>query len=147
MCPELVIKSIKDLDEKELFYTDYLTHYKQAHSKGNIVRQITDEIDLIHKTKELSNIEKTDEGVASIKVRSVVILELLTKMQLGTAHNDLSKICRLIAFLTGNSYNSIYNDMKKGVNFSNFHSQQIDEANEILKSLNTSISIRKTKQY
>ena len=87
------------------------------------------------------------DTAASIKVRSVVILELLRKMQLGTAHNDLTKICKLIAFLTGNSYNSIYNELQKGVYFSNFHSRQIDKANKILEELNALISIDKNKQY
>ena len=91
--------------------------------------------------------EKDNTDVASIKVRSVIILELLKKMQLGTAHNDLTKICKLIAFLTGNSYNSIYNEIQKGVYFSNFHGKQIAEANKILSELNASISIDKDKQY
>jgi len=145
---------IPDLDKRELYYTDYLTRFKQAKSKGNILQQINDEIELIKRTKELSSIEKpatvTDKentDVASIKVRSVVIFELLKKIQLGTAHNDLTKICKLIAFLTGNSYNNIYNEIQKGVNFSKFHSKQIDEANKILAELNASISIDKNKQY
>jgi hypothetical protein len=91
--------------------------------------------------------EQDNTDVASIKVRSVVILEVLRKMQLGTAHNDLTKICKLIAFLTGNSYNSIYNEMQKGVYFSNFHGKQIDEANKILSELNALTSIDKNKQY
>jgi len=85
--------------------------------------------------------------VASIKLRSVIILELLKKMQLGAAHNDLTKIGKLIAFLTGNSYNSIYNEIQKGICFSNFHSKQIAEANKILSELNASISIDKNKEY
>jgi len=68
-------------------------------------------------------------------------------MQLGAAHNDLTKICKLIAFLTGNSYNSIYNETQKGIYFSKFHSKQIDEVNKILKELNVSISIDINKQY
>jgi hypothetical protein len=85
--------------------------------------------------------------VASVKVRSVVILELLKKLQLGAANNDLTKICKLIAFLTGNSYNSIYNELQKGIYFSKFHGKQIDEANKILAELNSSISIYKDRQY
>ena len=91
--------------------------------------------------------EKDNTDVASIKVRSVIILELLKNMQLGAAHNDLTKICKLIAFLTGNSYNSIYNEIQKGVFFSKYHSKQIDEANKILAELNASIAINKNKQY
>lgn len=138
---------IKDLNQRELFYADFLTHYKQANNKGNIVQQISDEIDLIHITKELSIEEKDPTNTASIKVRSVVILELLKKMQLGAANNDLTKICKLISFLTGNSYNSIYNELQKGIFFSGFHSKQISEANKILEELNTSISIDKNRQY
>ena len=70
-----------------------------------------------------------------------MILEMLKQMQLGTAHNDLSKICKLIAFFTGNSYNSIYNEAQKGIYFTKFHSKQIGEANKILEELNASISI------
>ena len=91
--------------------------------------------------------EKESTDTASVKVRSVIILEMLKQMQLGAAHNDLTKICKLIAFVTGNSYNSIYNEMQKGVYFSNFHGKQIDEANKIFKELNASISIDKNKQY
>lgn len=84
---------------------------------------------------------------ASIKVRAAVILEMLKEMQLGVAHNDLTKICKLIAFLTGNSYKSIYNEVQKGVHFSSFHSKQIDEVNKILEELNASISIDKGGRY
>jgi hypothetical protein len=146
---------IPDLDKRELYYTDYLTRFKQAKSKGNILQQINDEIALIKRTKELSNTEKPaattaekeNADVASIKVRSAVILELLKKLQLGKAQNDLTKICKLIAFLTGNSYDRIYNELQKGIYFSKFHGKQIDEANKILAELNTSISIDKDKQY
>jgi hypothetical protein len=91
--------------------------------------------------------QKGNSDVASIKVRTVVILEILKQIQLGTAHNDLTKICKLVAFLTGNSYNSIYNETQKGIYFSKFHCKQIDEANKILKELNVSISIDINKQY
>ncbi|MDR1756997.1 MAG: hypothetical protein LBR65_08615 [Culturomica sp.] len=102
-------------------------------------------IQLLQQPTETS--EKDHQDVASIKVRSVIILELLNKLQLGTAYNDLSKICKLIAFLIGNSYNNIYNQLQKGIYFCQFHTKQIDEANKILSDLNTSISIDKNKQY
>jgi hypothetical protein len=111
----------------------------------NIHSIIERKIQLLQQPQEIS--EKNNPDAASIKVRSVVILEMLKQMQLGTAHNDLTKICKLIAFLTGNSYNSIYNELQKGVYFSNFHSKQIDKANKILAELNASISIDKNKQY
>ncbi len=84
--------------------------------------------------------------VASIKVRSIVILELSKKLQLGTAYNNLTNICKLIAFLTGNSYNNIHNELQKGVFFSNYHKKEIDKSNKILAELNASISIDKNKK-
>jgi hypothetical protein len=104
-------------------------------------------IQILQQPDTASTTEKENADVASIKVRSIVILELLKKLQLGTAHNDLTKICRLIAFLTGNSYNSIHNELQKGVFFSNYHKKEIDEANKILAELNILISIDKDKQY
>lgn len=151
---KIIAENNPNLNEKELFYTDYLTRYKQAKNKGNIIQQIEDEIALIKKKKELANpIEKEEtkfqdtQNTASLKVRSVVILELLRAMKCGKANNDLSNICRLIAFLTGNSYNSIYNDLQKGVILKGIHSKDIQEANQLLSSLNISISIEKDNQY
>jgi len=91
--------------------------------------------------------EKDNTEVASNKVRSVVILELLKKVQLGPAQNDLSKICKLIAFITGSSYVSIYKELQKGIFFSHFHKTQIEEINKILGDLNSSISIDMDKKY
>ena len=137
-----------DLNEKELFYADYLTRYKQAQNKGNIIQQIEDEINLIRKKKELtfpleidsdSKIRDT-QNIASLKVRSVVILEILKAMKCGKANNDLTDICKLIAFLTGNSYKSIYNDLQKGITLKGTHTQDIQEVNQLLSNLNISIS-------
>jgi hypothetical protein len=146
---------ISDLNQRELFYIDSLTHCKQVQNEGNILQQISDEISLIQRKKELSGIEnqvreiaeECDSDTACIKIRSVVILELLKKLQLGTAHNDLTKICKLIAFLTGSSYHKIYNELQKGICFSKFHNKQIDDINKILKELNASISIDKSVSY
>lgn len=97
---------ITDLNERELFYTNYMTRYKQAKSKGNIVQQISDEISLIQRSRELSvtaGAEASTDTQATKgtnKVKTVVIYELLKKLDKGKSHNDISKICRLIAYLT-----------------------------------------------
>jgi len=122
-------------------YALHKKHYPQD-TCGIIERKIK----LLELTEQATP-EKDNTEVASIKVRSVVMLELLKKTQLGTAHNDLTKICKLIAFVTGNSYNSIYNELQKGICFTKFHGKQIDEANSILKELNALIAIDKNKQY
>ena len=127
-----------------LHVVNYALHKK--HYPQDICGIVERKIKLLELTEQGAT-EKESTDTASIKVRSVIILEMLKQMQLGAAHNDLTKICKLIAFVTGNSYNSIYNEMQKGVYFSNFHSKQLDEANKIFKELNASISIDKDKQY
>ena len=139
---------IKDLDERELFYTDYFTRYRQARHKGNLLQQISDEIDLIKRTKELSTTDTDNNpNAANLKLRCVLIVEMLNQMQLGKAHNDLTKISKLAALLTGSSYHNIYNQMQKGITFSNYHQKQIEETNQILTDLNLPFTIDKAKQY
>ena len=142
-----VADQITDLNEQELFYIGYLAHYKQARHKGNIVEQIQDQIEFIKRKKELTTIEKDTTDSASMKVKSVVILELLKALQLGPAHNDLSKISRLISYLTDFSYNSVYQALKTGISLSDFHNDEIQKANTILKNLKSTISINIGKQY
>ena len=95
-----------------------------------------------------AKVDESDKKAADMKVRAVVILELLRKMELGTNRNDLTKICMLIAFLTGNKYTYVLNELQKGVHFSEkAHKRQIDEVNKMLSNLNASISIDINKQY
>jgi len=146
---------ISDLKERKLFYAKCFTLLKEAQHQGDVQLQITDELSLIDQTIALSPTEEQkyetaeikSAEVASIKVRTVVVLELLKKMQAGLAHNDRTKICRLIAFLTGNSYHKIRNELQKGVYLSNFHRPQIDQVNKILSELNISISICEDIEY
>jgi len=151
---------IKDLNKKELFLVEYLTRYKQAQHEGNMIQQITDEISLTQLQKLLSNAQNiTDQetqivdkiedttDIPCIKVKTVVMLEILHEMKAGTAQNDRSKISKLIAFLTGNSYNKIYNEMRSGINLTKYHIPQIDEVNKILIDLKIPISICKDKMY
>ena len=134
-----------------MFYADILTRFKQAKAKGNIMQQIEDELALIQREKNLSvnNVVEIDgdKNTSTTKVRSVVIMEMLRKMQSGKAYNDLTKICKLIAFLTGRNYDKIYNEAQKGITLTNYHSKEISEINKIFSDLNISISIDKDKQY
>jgi len=91
--------------------------------------------------------EASKGNVPCVKVKSVAILELLNTINAGTAHNDRTKICKLIAFLTGNSYHRIYNEFQKGITFSDFHNQQINEINKIFSELDLQITINPTKEY
>lgn len=143
---------IEDLSKRELYYQEYQTRYKQVQNQGNILRQIEDEIKLIERTKALTvqeNIEiptESEKG-ASSKVRAVVIMEMLKQMGKGKSANDLSAICRLVSFLTNQSEKKLYNEAQKGILLSSYHDAEISQVNEIMKSLNISISIEKNKDY
>jgi len=85
---------------------------------------------------------------ATLKVKSVAIIELLKLLDKGTAQNDLTDICKFIGFVTGNSHKSIYNDVQNGISFNpKHHTKDIEKANELFNALNISISIDKQKQY
>jgi hypothetical protein len=143
---------IEDLSKRELYYQEYQTRYRQAQNQGDILKQIEDEIKLIERTKALTdqeNVEiptKSEKG-ASSKVRAVVIMEMLKQMGKGKSANDLSAICRLVSFLTNQSEKKLYNEAQKGILLSSYHDAEISQINEILKSLNISISIEKNKDY
>jgi len=95
------------------------------------------------------NLEAEDSlDKATLKVKSVAIIELLKLLDKGTAQNDLTDICKFIAFLTGNSHKSIYNDVQNGISFNpKHHTKDIEKANELFNALKISISIDKQKQY
>ncbi|MDR2907131.1 MAG: hypothetical protein LBU91_03980 [Bacteroidales bacterium] len=85
--------------------------------------------------------EECDENRIPVKIQAAIITQFLTALNAGKAHNDLTKICKLIAFLTGKSYVHIHNEMQKGIHFSTFHRKQIQEANTILNNLNLQMAI------
>lgn len=144
---------IEDLNERELYYQEYKARYNQAKNSGNILQQIEAEIELIEKKKTLSEEDTSSEMPDTPdnqnygKVKAVVIMELLKQLGKGKATNDLSAICRLISFLTGQSYKNLYNEAQKGIVLKGFHGEKIQEVNEILKSLNISISTQKDIDY
>jgi len=148
---------IADLAEREIFYIDVWRRCKRAKAKVDTLQQIHDEIDFIKQMKAVYPVAKHTENpvktteeeadAVSTKIRAVVIMELLQKLELGRAYNDLTKICKLISLLTGASYNNIRNQIHKGIHFSEYHHKEIEETNKILKDLNTSITIDMNKEY
>ena len=130
-----------------------MTRYKQAKSKGNIVQQISDEISLIQRSRDLSvtaGAEASTDNQATKgtnKVKTVVIYELLKKLEKGKSQNDISKICRLIAYLTGGSEEGIYNDAIEGITLTKYHKAEIERVNKIMDDLGLEITIKKGIQY
>ncbi len=144
--------SILNPTDKLVFYKKTLTRIKQSKNKNDIVRQIEDEINYIESTQSIKNVQSKDIPITTekdipTKIKIVVIMEMLKKMNCGKDVNDLSAICRLVTLLTGKSYDNIYNEAQKGITFTNYHNEYIEKANQILSSLNTNISIKKDKEY
>jgi len=83
----------------------------------------------------------------SQKVATVTILELFKHYKMGTAQNDLTKICRFISAITGNSYNSIHNDAQKGIKLKKSHDQEINDINKIFNDLNINITLNTNSKY
>lgn len=146
---------IDDLDERELFYSDYITRYKQSKNKGNIIQQLNDEVELIQKKRQLEGnkngdvqiVESKNATKGSNKVKTAVLLELLNKIGKGKSQNDLSKICRLVAYLTGGSEAKIYNDAQGGIQLTNYHNAEIQQVNGILIDLGLEIKLKKDVEY
>jgi hypothetical protein len=148
---------IADLNSRELFYIDVFMHFKQSKNKENnadFLQKVSNEIDFIERIKPLiplaekqehKAVEKseTDEAELCTKVRAFALLELLREFGVSTAEHDLSKICRLIAGITGGSYHNIYINLQKGINFKKNHYKQIDKINNSFAELNISVSIEK----
>lgn len=148
-CNELGFSSEKEQYFLLAFVVSMIENYESHDEQLNRVKK-----ELLKKIEPLQNTfghpvtdDKEEAKDASIKVQSAVILEILKKIECGKAYNDLSSICRLIAFLTGKSYSKIYNEVQKGISLSNYHNKEIEQANKILSDLNTNISINKDKQY
>lgn len=148
-CNELDFTSEKEQYFQLQFVISMIEHYESNDDQLNRVKkELQKKIEPLQNKFAPQNDESSEETKeASSKVQSAVILELLKKMNCGKAVNDLSAICRLIAFLTGKSYSKIYNEVQKGISLSSYHSKEIEQANKILSDLNTNISINKDKQY
>ena len=92
--------------------------------------------------------ETAAEGAkGSNKIRTAVIYEILNKLGKGKSFNDLSKICNLVAYLTGGSPRKIYNEAQKGIQFTDYHKKELSEVNKILSDLSLGIELKKDKEY
>jgi len=74
---------------------------------------------------ELDNIEKIPT-----KIKMIVIFEILKQLEKGKAYNDVTKMCRLVSFLTGASEKKIINYSMKRFRFTNYHNEHIDNINQ-----------------
>lgn len=99
-----------------------------------------------------SSADHSDEKVldstkGSNKIKTILIYEILEKIGKGRSFNDLTKICALVAYLTGGSFRKIYNEAQKGIQLTDYHKKELSEVNQILADLSLDIEIKKDKEY
>lgn len=83
----------------------------------------------------------------TMKVQVVTLMEILKQIGIDKSNTDLSKMIRLIAFLTGKSYDKMYNEANKGIVLKSFHQKDINEINKLLKDINSKITISINEEY
>lgn len=155
---EEFLKYPEDTPEKEFCHNRW-------HNNLAISRDIVNEEDwqktqidmlkkeLDEKDAEIANLKtvnnQSDETGTSgtTKVKTATLLQILKKAGAGKSDIDLSKLIRLIAYLTGQSYPRTYEIARKGITFSESHVDEIGEVNKLLDDIKIGISIDKDKEY
>ncbi|GHU60910.1 hypothetical protein FACS1894121_1680 [Bacteroidia bacterium] len=144
---------IDDLNERELYYQEHATRYKQAQNIGDIITQIDSEVELIKTQKGLiaptESVETKCNEDSDIpdKLKTVVYIELFRLMEKGKNINDISAMARFISFMTGQSYKKLYKQMLEEIRLTSYHAEAVKKMNDYFQALNISISIEINKQY
>jgi hypothetical protein len=137
------VDNTEDLNAKELLlYEARATCQQTFLFAGNTyLMQIESELTYLQKAKELTAplSLQSDEGhtkKSNLKISICIILELLNMVGKGKSFNELTKICALIALITGSGKSYVLNTAQKGVTLSgDYHSAMIEEANKVLGEL------------
>ena len=147
---------IDDPKKRKIYYENCKMCLKRIQNTQDPLQQIENEIDFIEQEIQSSNCEENTADTAvkespqiemCMKLQTATMLELFKQVGITTANTDKTKLARLISALTGNGYNNVLKAIKEGINFTNYHNNQIEEINKILEDVNTTIRIKKDKQY
>lgn len=77
------------------------------------------------------------------KVRLKALTEILKKAGMGTDKNDMTKVARLAAFITGSKYDYIYKLMSKGYDLDDkTHGKAVEEVNKYFSDLDSEIRLK-----
>ena len=88
-----------------------------------------------------------NESKGTMKVQTVVLLEILKKVNINKGNTDLTKIVPIISYLTGKSEQKMYNEIIKHIMLNKYHLIEIDKVNNLLSEINIGISIEIDKGY
>ncbi len=155
---------IKSLDDSEFDTKDVCNalviadNLITAFSMGdNMMDRVSNEISKYLKSKgfiiedtveSLTSDDETDnQKKGNSKIKTVILLELLKKINKGSNVNDMSKICNLIAYLIGASSKKTYNNVTAGIQFTQHHKNELESVNSLLSNLNIDIKLETDKIY
>lgn len=97
----------------------------------------------IAKLESMLEEQDTDSQGNTLKCKTLIILDMLKKMDAGISKNDMTKITKLVSYLTAGNAKKIYNYMQEGISLTDYHDAEIKRANAILKELNLDFTLHK----
>jgi hypothetical protein len=93
--------------------------------------------------KNQSDMTNMDDKKGTLKVQTATLLQILKKAGVDKSNTDITKLVRLIAYLTGKNLANTYEAARIGITFAPNHHEEIDKVNEYLDDINIGISIDK----
>lgn len=132
------------LDRNDPFLQQIITVNININTPNNIEVNLNENTH--EKTQEnLQNKEENeivDYNGVPMKVKALAIMELLEKLNIKRMDYNNTQICHLIAYLTGNSYDYIYNNVDKNMTLNNRYRNHIKDINQIFKDLGVAITMK-----
>ncbi|MFZ4799520.1 MAG: hypothetical protein ACOYMA_18630 [Bacteroidia bacterium] len=128
------------LDRSDPFFTLFITvsfniDFKKHKAQEKIEDEVDDEIKYAPKIR------------IDYNVRTALLILILKKINITRNEKDVTKICRLISMLTGQSYNSLYQDLIAGIQLLDKNKKSITEMNSILNDLDIDFKLIKGEEY
>lgn len=97
----------------------------------------------IAKLESMLEEQDADSQGNTLKCKTLVILDMLKKLDAGLSKNDMTKISKLVSYLTAGNAKKLYNYIHEGIVLTDYHDEEIKRVNAILKDLNLNIKLQK----
>jgi len=134
------LPKMMSLDRSDTFFTRFITiNINIDIKKHKAQEKIEDEVD--------DEIKYDPKIRIDYKVRTALLILLLKKINITRNEKDVTKICRLISMLTGQSFNSLYQDLIAGIQLMDKNKKSITEMNSILNDLDIDFKLMKGEEY
>lgn len=103
---------------------------------------LSEEIESAFNDEEEVEEDSSDGKIAPLRVRHLVLNEILKKCSLGTDIHDNTKVCRLVAFILGTSEKNALKNFNNGLDLNErTHGMYVEKVNKLLSDLASDIKI------